>query len=110
VLEYFYYGLNYELSLVLMEWFRILTPTGQLMISVPNLQTLCWLCCDSRNTKAERLALMRMLFGGQVNRYDVHKFGLDADNLAVFSSDAGSANMQIVDEFHLFQEISSLRW
>ncbi len=110
VLEHFYYGLNYELSLVLMEWFRVLAPTGQLMISVPNLQTLCWLYCDPKNTKEERFALMRMLFGGQVNEYDVHKVGLDADILAGFLSDVGFANMQIIDEFHLFQDCSALRW
>ncbi len=82
VLEHFYYGLNYELSLVLMEWFRVLAPTGQLMISVPNLQTLCWLYCDLQNTKEEK--------GWLCGR--------------------GFANMQPVNELHLFQDCSALRW
>jgi len=110
VLEHFHYGLNYELSLVLLEWYRVLAPTGELMISVPNLETLCWLYCDPKSTKEDRFALMRMIFGGQVNEYDVHKAGLDPYILWDFLKDAGFKKMQLVDEFHLFQDCSALRW
>jgi predicted SAM-dependent methyltransferase len=110
VLEHFHYGLDYELSFVLAEWFCVLVPGGQLMLSVPNLRTLCWLYCDPTNTKEERFTLMRIMFGGQVNEYDVHKVGFDADILTEFLTDVGFAHIKVVDEFHLFEDDSTLRW
>ena len=43
ILEHFHHLLNNELLTALAEWYRVLRPGGQLMVSVPNLQTLCWL-------------------------------------------------------------------
>lgn len=110
ILEHFYYGLNYELAFVLAEWYRVLIPGGKLFVSVPNLQTLCWLYCHPSLSVGERFEIMRMIFGGQTNEYDVHKVGFDADILGTFLAETGFQNIQIVDEFGIFPDSSSLRF
>jgi len=108
ILEHFHYYLNYELPFVLAEWHRVLQPEGKLFVSVPNLQTLCWLYCRPNILPVERFQIMRMMFGGQTNEYDVHKVGFDPDILGTYLTEAGFKNIQIVDEFNMFQDSSSL--
>lgn len=110
VLEHFYYGINNELLTVLREWYRVLKPGGQIMISVPDLRTLCWLYLQPDLSVDNRYHIMRMMFGGQTNIYDVHKVGLDAEVLGIFLRDVGFEQYQQVDEFGLFSDCSSLRF
>ena len=109
VLEHFYYGLNNELIQVLQEWHRVLKPGGQLLISVPDLKTLCWLYLNPNLEPLERHHLMRIMFGGQVNEYDVHKVGFDADTLGLYLQEVGFETCYQVSEFNLFNDCSSLR-
>jgi predicted SAM-dependent methyltransferase len=109
VLEHFYYGLNNELIATLSEWHRVLQPGGKLYISVPDLKTLCWLYLNPNLMPLERHHLMRMMFGGQVNQYDVHKVGFDVDTLALYIEAAGFQDYEPVSEFGLFKDCSSLR-
>jgi predicted SAM-dependent methyltransferase len=109
VLEHFYYGLNDELLKTLTEWHRVLQPNGKLYVSVPNLRTLCWLYLNPYLTPIDRYHLMRVMFGGQCNEYDVHKAGLDVDILAMYLADAGFLEFEQVSEFNFFKDCSSLR-
>jgi predicted SAM-dependent methyltransferase len=108
VLEHFYYALNYELALTLAEWYRVLKKGGQLMISVPDLRKLCWLYCRPDIDASTRMHIMRMIFGGQTNQYDVHKVGFDFDILCMYLSDAGFTECQHVESFNLFRDCSSI--
>ena len=109
VLEHFYYQLNDELVTTLKEWYRVLKPSGKLLISVPNLKTLCWLYLNPNLTYLDRHHIMRIMFGGQTNQYDVHKVGFDVDILALYLQKAGFNQYQVVPEFNLFEDCSSLK-
>lgn len=109
VLEHFYYGLNNELAKTLKEWYRVLRPGGKLMISVPDLQRLCWLYVSPDISFQERYMLMRVMFGGQVNEYDVHKVGFDFEILANYLQQAGFQKLDRVHTFDLFADCSSLQ-
>lgn len=109
ILEHFYYGLNNELSRTLSEWFRVLQPGGKLMVSVPNLQVLCWLYLHPDFTLHDRHHIMRIMFGGQVNQYDVHRVGFDPETLALYLEEIGFEDCTPVSEFGLFNDCSSLR-
>ena len=109
ILEHFYYLLNNELLTTLAEWYRVLQPGGQLMVSVPNLQTLCWLYLNPNLVPMARHQLMRIMFGGQINEYDVHRVGFDPDTLAIYLQEAGFIDCTIVSEFGLFNDCSSMK-
>jgi predicted O-linked N-acetylglucosamine transferase (SPINDLY family)/predicted SAM-dependent methyltransferase len=110
VLEHFYYLLDNELLLTLKEWHRVLEDGGELMISVPNLQVICGLYADSRTPPNARHHLMRMIFGGQIDQYDVHKVGFDPDTLGMYLQQAGFRDVQVVPAFGLFPDCSSLEF
>jgi predicted SAM-dependent methyltransferase len=109
VLEHFYYGLGNEVVNTLIEWHRALQPGGKLLISVPDLRTLCWLYQNPNLTPPERHYIMRIMFGGQTNPYDVHKVGFDFEILAMYLESAGFEEYEQVQEFNLFKDSSSLR-
>lgn len=109
VLEHFYYNLNNELIDTLKEWHRVLKPDGKLLISVPDLKTLCWLYLNPNLLPIERHHLMRIIFGGQTNIHDVHKVGFDFEVLALYLEESGFQEYEQVSEFNLFNDCSNLR-
>lgn len=109
VLEHFHYNLNNELINTLKEWHRVLKRGGQLLISVPDLKILCWLYLHPNLMPFERHQLMRIIFGGQTNVYDIHKVGFDFEILAGYLEVAGFQEYNQVSEFQLFDDCSSMR-
>jgi predicted SAM-dependent methyltransferase len=109
VLEHFHYGLENRLMQTLAEWYRVLKPNGQLLISVPDLKTLCWLFINPSFTVLERHHVMRIIFGGQTNLYDVHYVGFDYEILSSYLHEVGFSSVEQVSEFNLFNDCSSLR-
>ncbi|MGB5961047.1 MAG: methyltransferase domain-containing protein [Coleofasciculaceae cyanobacterium] len=109
VLEHFYYNLNNELIDTLKEWHRVLKPNGKLLVSVPDLRTLCWLYLNPNLLPIERHQLMRIMFGGQTNIHDVHKVGFDFEVLALYLEESGFQEYEQVSEFNLFKDCSSLQ-
>jgi len=108
VLEHFYYGINNELVLTLSEWYRVLKQDGELMISVPDIQTLCHLYSQPEMGLQERFGIMRIMFGGQINQYDVHKVGFDFDILCYYLAESGFTKCRRVSGFNLFKDCSTL--
>jgi predicted SAM-dependent methyltransferase len=109
VLEHFYYGLNNELLNTLMDWYKALQPGGKIMISVPNLKVLCEIYINPILSPDDRFHVMRIMFGGQTNAYDVHRVGFDEDILASYLQEVGFIDCEIFSEFGLFSDCSSLR-
>lgn len=109
ILEHFYHALNDELLSTLREWYRVLKPGGYLLVSVPDLRTLCWLYLNPNCSVHDRLDLVAIMYGGQTNAYDVHKVGFDFDILKLCLEGVGFQECQPVLEFNLFNDCSNLR-
>jgi predicted SAM-dependent methyltransferase len=109
VVEHFHYQLNNELCNTFAEWYRVLQPGGKLLISVPDLKTLCWLFLSPSFTIYDRVHVMRMIFGGQMNQYDIHYTGFDYEILCYYLQQTGFGDIEQVSEFNLFKDCSSLR-
>lgn len=109
VLEHFYHTLNNELLNTLKEWYRVLKPGGCLLVSVPDLRTLCWLYLNPNLTLYERAHLMAIMFGAQINPHDVHKVGFDFEILGLYLEEVGFQEYEQVSEFNLFNDYSCFR-
>lgn len=98
-----------ELLRTLSEWNRVLVPGGTIYISVPDLDVLAALILDkSKLTVDERFFVMRMMFGGHVDKYDYHVVGLNGEFLAGFLKSAGFQDIRKVQDFGLFDDTSSM--
>jgi predicted SAM-dependent methyltransferase len=109
VLEHFYHSLHNEVIFTLAEWYRVLKKEGQIMISVPDLQVLSWLYSRPNIDVMTRLHIMRIMFGGQTNQYDVHKVGFDYEILCLYLAEVGFKKCVRVAEFNVFNDCSSLQ-
>ena len=106
VLEHFDY--KDELLATLKEWHRVLMPGGMLHVSVPDLDTLARLFVDrQRLNPDERYLVMRMIFGGHVDRYDYHMVGLNEEFLRGYLTAAGFAQAARVPEFGICEDTST---
>ncbi len=95
------------IALVLRDIRRILRkPGGKLMISVPDLETLCTMFLRADLGANGKLHVMRMIFGGQVDRHDYHQIGFYFDYLQGLLKSAGFHDIQRVESFGLFDDTS----
>jgi predicted SAM-dependent methyltransferase len=108
VLEHVPY--NFAMLKTLKEWFRVLKPGGTVMISVPDLETLCRLFLHPQMNTEHRFHIMRMMFGGQIDTHDFHNVGLDWNFLASYLQEAGFTEVTRVPEFGLFKDTSALKF
>ncbi len=98
-----------ELLNTLAEWHRVLTPSGSVLISVPDLDTLARLFLQKERLALEdRFMVMRMMFGGHVDKFDYHVVGLNEEFLAAFLHRAGYVGIRRVEGFGLFNDTSSM--
>ena len=79
------------------------------MLSVPDIQTLSWLYTRPNLDVQTRLHIMAMMYGGQTNKYDVHKVGFDFDILSLYLKEVGFSECQRVDYFNLFNDCSNIQ-
>ena len=101
-------GYMRELPHALDEFHRVLAPGATLRVSVPDLATLCALFADPALNTQERVHVMRMMFGGQMNEADFHKVGLTEEFLRDFLATAGFTGIARCDSFGLFDDCSEI--
>ncbi len=109
VLEHFHYHLDNELYQVLCEWHRVLEVGAKLYVSVPDLKKLCEIYLYPDLIPQERLVVMSMIYGGQVNEHDRHFVGFDLETLGQFLEKAGFMQYEQVEGFDLFEDTSQMR-
>ena len=86
--------------------FRILRPGGKLMLSVPDLETLCSLFVHPQLGKLERFHIMKMIYGGQCDAHDFHYIGLNFEFLSDYLVAVGFSEIERVPSFGLFDDTS----
>lgn len=106
VVEHFDY--KDELVTTLAEWRRILVPGGALSVSVPDLDSLARLFLEPSLSLHERFTVMRMIFGGHVDKYDYHLAGLNEEFLGGYLRAAGFVDVNKAGRFGLFNDASEL--
>jgi predicted SAM-dependent methyltransferase len=97
-----------ELVTTLSEWRRVLAPGGTLWVSVPDLDVLARLFLDPSLSLHERFTVMRVMFGGHVDRFDYHLVGLNEQFIRGFLAAAGFVDASRVAAFNLFDDASNL--
>ena len=98
-----------ELQTALKEWLRVLVPGGKVFISVPDLDVLAKLILEKDKMSINDLFfVMRMIFGGHVDKYDYHVIGLNEDFLSAFLSESGFVNIRKVPQLGLFHDTSAM--
>ncbi len=105
-LEHFDYAGDLERALE--EWSRVLSPGGTLYLSVPDLDVLAKLLLVKEELAiSDRFLVMRMLFGGHVDRNDYHLVGLNEEFLGHFLAKAGFSVVRRVPSFGIFHDTSA---
>jgi predicted SAM-dependent methyltransferase len=108
VLEHFDY--KEQLLKTLTEWRRVLVPSGTLCVSVPDLDVLARLFLDRTLLSGQdRFLVMRMIFGGHMDKYDYHLVGLNEEFLTGYFHAAGFIDIRRVSEFGLFDDTSRMK-
>ncbi len=97
-----------ELVTTLAGWRRVMVPGGTLALSVPDLDALARLFIDPSLSLHERFTVMRMIFGGHVDRFDYHLAGLNEQFILGFLGAAGFVDARRVAGFNLFDDASRL--
>ncbi len=108
VLEHLSY--QNEILQTLKEWRRVLKPGAPVMISVPDLETLCRLFLDPRVKTDHRFSFMRMMFGGQLDAHDYHRAGLSWEFLGSYLASAGFTDIKRVRNFDMFDDASRTKF
>ena len=85
---------------------RVLKDNGKFYISVPDMDILCRIFMAKEAPIKVKFHVMRMMFGGQTDKYDFHYFGWNYDFLKDYIQGAGFKKMERVKSFGLFEDTS----
>tara|TARA_B100000674_G_C37792034_1_gene892219 strand:+ start:21 stop:539 length:519 start_codon:yes stop_codon:yes gene_type:complete len=87
--------------------YRILSNKGKFYVSVPDLDILCKMFLDPSSSLDIKWHTMRMMFGGQTDKYDFHYFGWNFLFLNGYLNKIGFKNIERVKTFSLFEDGSN---
>lgn len=90
------------------ELYRMLVPGGKLYVSVPDLETMCWMFTSPTYNVADKFSLMKVIYGGQTDAHDFHHIGYTFDFLVDMLRDAGFQSVEHVESLGLFEDTSEL--
>lgn len=94
---------------VLRAFARILAPGGRLMISVPDLPTLCRIYLDPRLSQNQSVQVMAMIYGAHLDEHDIHHVGYDEVLMRGVLAEAGFRRIRRVEDHGLFDDTSVLK-
>ena len=94
-----------DIKKTLIGIYRVLKNNGKFYVSVPDMDILCRLFLTIKEAKP-RFHIMRMMFGGQTDKYDFHYFGWNFSFLQGYLIGAGFKNVERVKTFSLFKDTS----
>lgn len=97
-----------EITPCLKEWHRVLAPDGLLLISVPNLSTLCELFASGECDPDNRFLIIKMIMGSQKNPYDFHRSAFDMDLICHFLAEAGFQSISEVESHGIFKDCGEI--
>ena len=86
--------------------YRVLDNDGKFYVSVPDMDILCQMFLAKKLTSKVRFHIMRMMFGGQTDKYDYHYFGWNFGFLKDYLQEAGFKKIEKVKSFSLFKDTS----
>jgi predicted SAM-dependent methyltransferase len=88
---------------------RILKQDGKLYISVPDMDIIFRLFLNPKATPGVKFTLMKMIFGGQVDKHDFHYFGWNYEFMADFLTKANFSKFRRVESLAIFEDASELK-
>lgn len=108
VYEHLTYSKEFEAAI--REAARVLRTGGRLRVAVPDLETLCRLYTKPGQPPERQFALMRMMFGGQLDEHDRHRSGLNYRLLRDVLAHNGFEEIRRVRSFGLLNDTSEARF
>ena len=85
---------------------RVIQDNGKFYVSVPDMNVLCKIFLEPKAPSKVKIHVLRMMFGGQIDDFDIHYFGWDFDLLKEFLLSAGFKKVEKVKSFSLFDDTS----
>ena len=86
---------------------RVLTQGGKFYISVPDMNVLFSQFLEKKNEIKDKIQIIRMIFGGQTDKYDFHYFGWDFELLTSLLKNVGFKDIEKVERLSIFNNDTS---
>jgi len=102
----FEHVLQSEVNKTLKGIHRVLVDGGKFYVSVPDMDILCRMFIDPKAPLRVKFHAMRMMFGGQIDKFDIHYFGWNHQFMIDFLIQAGFKKLERVKSFNLFKDTS----
>ena len=102
----FEHVLQSEVNKTLKGIHRVLVDGGKFYVSVPDMDILCRIFIDPKAPLKVKYHAMKMMFCGQIDKFDIHYFGWNHQLVIDFFGQAGFKKLERVKSFNLFKDTS----